>query len=80
MLRKNFTLTVPLLVITGIYANDSTAEPILWVSDWTGNLGTIDIDSGSVTIIGDMGKAMTYIAFDPSGGLWGVSGGFLQSS
>jgi hypothetical protein len=51
------------------------AAPTLWVADVDGRLGTVDLASKQVTVIGDMGHVMTDIAFDPAGKLFGV--GFL---
>jgi hypothetical protein len=53
------------------------ALPTLWVSDGDGTLGRVDLDSGAVSIVGQMGQAMTDIAFDAAGGLWGVAGDSL---
>jgi hypothetical protein len=49
------------------------AAPILWVDDSIGNLGTVDVATGNVNVIGSMGVVMTDIAFDPSGNLFGIS-------
>lgn len=48
------------------------AVPILWASDSAGNLGTVDVATGAVNLIGNMGKTMTDIAFDPNGNLYGI--------
>lgn len=49
------------------------AGPILWVGDSQGQLGTVDVATGAATVIGNMGSAMTDIAFDPSGNLYGIT-------
>lgn len=49
------------------------AEPIIYVNDLWGQLGKVDVATGSVTLIGSMGTVMTDIAFDPSGNLWALS-------
>jgi hypothetical protein len=55
------------------------AAPILWVSDDNGTLGTVDVATGNVNVIGEMGVIMTDIAFDPSGQLWGIDGNVLYT-
>lgn len=49
------------------------ALPDLWVSDAASTLGTVDVSTGSVSVIGNMGVTMTDLAFDPSGNLYGIS-------
>jgi len=49
------------------------AGPFLYVHDATGNLGTVDVATGDVIVIGDMGVTLTDIAFDPNGNLFGIS-------
>ena len=49
------------------------AGPILWIDDTSGNIGTVDVQSGAVTVVGPSGVSLTDIAFDPAGNLWGVS-------
>lgn len=53
------------------------AAPVLWVGDSRGQLGTVDVATGTAVVIGNMGHVMTDIAFDPSGNLWGVDGASL---
>jgi hypothetical protein len=53
------------------------ATPVLWSGDSSGRLGTVDVDTGDVNVIGSMGVIMTDIAFDPSGNLWGITFGSL---
>ena len=60
-------------------AANALAAPILWVGDSRGQLGTVDVATGSAAVIGNMGHVMTDIAFDPSGNLWGVDGGSLYA-
>ena len=55
------------------------AAPILWISDSGGRLGTVDVATGSTTVVGNMGRVMLDIAFDSMGNLWGISGGNLYS-
>lgn len=51
----------------------ANAAPVLWVDDSSGRLGTVDVTTGDVTVVGNMGVLMTDIAFDPSGVLYGIS-------
>lgn len=51
----------------------------LWIHDASGNLGTYDIASDSVAVIGNMGVVMTDIAFDPNGNLFGIDFNSLYS-
>jgi uncharacterized protein DUF6923 len=62
-----------------VYATLSTvaivtanASPVIWIDDSSGNLGTVDIGTHQVTVIGDMGDPLTDIAFAPNGNLYGV--------
>lgn len=56
-----------------------TAAPIMHVHDSSGNLGTVDVVTGTVSLIGNMGTVMTDIAFDPSGNLYGITFNSLYS-
>ena len=51
------------------------AAPILWISDSAGQLGTVDVATGTSSLVGNMGRAMFDIAFDSVGNLWGIDGG-----
>ncbi len=51
----------------------ASAGQMLWVGDEHGNLGTVDIATGAVNVIGNMGTAMTDIAFDNHGNLYGIT-------
>lgn len=51
----------------------ASAAQMLWVGDEHGNLGAVDTASGDVQIVGNMGTAMTDIAFDNHGNLYGIS-------
>lgn len=43
------------------------------VHDSQGTLATVDVATGNVSVIGNMGVVMTDIAFDPSGNLYGIT-------
>ena len=55
------------------FATCASAGPSLWVDDWQGNLGTVDVATGNVNYVGNMGVVMTDIAFDPTGKLYGIT-------
>ncbi len=57
----------------------AVAAPIMHVHDSSGNLGTVDVATGDVNLIGNMGVTMTDIAFDASGNLFGLSFSNLYS-
>jgi len=59
----------------------SFALPILWVGDSSGNLGTVDVTTGDVDVIGSFGAGvvMTDIAFNSDGDLFGITFGSLYS-
>ena len=61
------------LAITVGLGNYASATPILWVGDSSGKLGTVDVATGAVNVIGNMGQSMTDIAFDPNGNLYGIT-------
>ncbi len=69
---KTFVIAA-LLHVSLFLTSSAMASPILWAHDSTGKLGTIDIATGNVAVIGEMGVVMTDIAFDSEGGLWGIS-------
>ena len=46
---------------------------VLHINDASGQLGTVDTDTGTVTVIGSTGVILTDIAFAPNGDLYGVS-------
>ncbi|MBI5461429.1 MAG: hypothetical protein HY941_04495 [Gammaproteobacteria bacterium] len=62
-----------IVLASGFTATSSQASPILWIDDASGHLGTVDVATGNVTVIGSMGVVMTDIAFDPTGILYGIS-------
>ncbi len=62
-------ITLGFVAVSSIQASAST----MYIHDSSGNLGTVDTDSGSATVIGNMGAVMTDIAFDPDGNLFGIT-------
>lgn len=54
-------------------AGPATAATVMHVHDSSGNLGTVDVSTGAVNTIGNMGVQLTDIAFDPTGKLYGIS-------
>src|SRR5688572_3032283 len=51
----------------------ASADPIMFVHDSANNLATVDVATGNVSLIGNMGVQMTDIAFSPTGALFGLS-------
>jgi hypothetical protein len=49
------------------------AVPVMHVDDSSGILGRVDVATGGVSVIGNMGVVMTDIAFNPTGQLFGLS-------
>lgn len=62
-----------------LVVSPSQAAPIMHVHDSVGNLATVDVVTGAVSLIGNMGVTMTDIAFDPSGSLYGLTFNGLYS-
>ncbi len=52
---------------------DVFTAPLVYLCDSAGRLGTIDLDSKAVRVIGRMGVVLTDIGFAPGGSLYGVS-------
>ena len=71
MSKKILILNYCLFLLAAI-PTPSISAPFLWVGDESGKLGKVDIATGNVTVIGNMGRTMTDIAFDPSGNLYGI--------
>lgn len=77
---SNQYLRVAIVLLITIWCELAQGEPLIWICDSDGTLGTVDIETGQVQVIGEMSTTMTDIAFDESGQLWGISGGWLGSS
>jgi len=60
-------------------ASNTFAGPVMYVHDSAGELGTVDVATGNVILIGNMGVTMTDIAFSPTGDLFGLSFSGLYS-
>lgn len=71
MVKQSIRATVMTMLMA--WAASAHALPDLWVSDAAGRLGTVDVATGSVSVVGSMGVTMTDLAFDPSGNLYGIS-------
>lgn len=56
-----------------LVGSSAFAAPVMWIHDSAANLARVDVATGDVTSVGNMGIVMTDIAFDPSGNLYGVS-------
>lgn len=69
----NKCVQLVLLAMCLLVPTIATAAPIMYVHDERGNLARVDVQTGSVDMIGNMGVVMTDIAFDPTGLLYGIS-------
>lgn len=68
-------VSIALLGASALAAHSAqAADPTIWVVDSAGKLGTVNVNTGAASLIGNTGQSMYDIAFDPSGKLWGVSG------
>ena len=56
-----------------LVANLANASPLLWIDDSAGRIGTVDVATGVDTLVGNSGAALTDIAFDPNGNLYGIT-------
>ena len=64
---------IALVLLLTLVPLASAADPFLYTHDESRQLATVDIATGDVGIIGDMGVEMTDIAFAPDGRLFAVS-------
>lgn len=76
MRRLTAVLAVAFLAVQSPLA---LAGPIMHVGDSRGNLFTVDVATGAGTLIGNTGIAMTDIAFNPTGNLYGITFSQLYS-
>jgi len=74
IMKRIFSL-MSLFLFVFLFSTAAMALPTspLWVHDSGGTLGTYDIATDTVTVIGSMGTTMTDIAFDSGGNLFGLS-------
>ena len=78
LFRKNTYFIKSLCITALLGAGTAFAGPITYVHDapsdpGNGRLGTLDVKTGEVSIIGNTGVELTDIAVDSSGSLWGTS-------
>jgi hypothetical protein len=71
--KKVIKTVLASVVMAAAVASPVLAAPILYVDDNAGNLGTVDVATGAVTMIGNTGLFLVDIAFDPSGNLFGIT-------
>ena len=69
----NFFGRLPATFLALTLSATSAFPSTMYVHDISGNLATVETDSGTVSLIGNMGSVMTDIAFDPLGNLYGVT-------
>ncbi len=70
---KKYRLLLQSLFALMLCIGAGHASPYLYIGDDQGNLGTVDVTTGSVHVIRNMGHIMTDIAFDPVGNLYGIT-------
>ncbi len=68
-----FTLGSLMIMGATAPALAGTVQPLLYVDDSAGRLGTVNLSTGEVNVIGDMGVTLFDIAFDRDGKLFGVN-------
>src|SRR5436305_498756 len=61
------------LVSMALTISIAQATPVIYIDDSDGILGKVDVPTGNVTVIGNMGVVLTDIAFAPNGDLYGLS-------
>jgi hypothetical protein len=66
-------IVIASVFVAAVGASAAAAAPIMYVHDSGGRLARVDVATGDVNLIGDMGVIMTDIAFDPDGDLFGLS-------
>jgi hypothetical protein len=76
-LKAKFKVLCGSALATVLLSANVYAAPVLWVDDAAGNLGTVDLNTGAVTVIGNTHQTLVDIAFDPSGNLYGITFGQL---
>lgn len=57
----------------GIAAEAAPAAPLVYLCDSAGRLGTLNLTTKAVRVIGNIGVTLTDIAFAPNGTLYGLS-------
>lgn len=68
----HFTTIAAVFAISLGSASPAYSAPVLHAHDNVGVLATVDVGTGDVNVIGNMGVVMTDIAFNPSGELFGI--------
>ena len=68
---KSICICALLVILLG--CSEARSATRFYVCDVNGMLGTVDPQSGAVTLIGAMGVQMTDLAFDGNGNLYGLS-------
>ena len=72
-MKKAQMIKLLLILVLALKANLLIAAPVLWVVDGNGYLGTVNLETADVTIVGYMNDATTDIAFDPDGNLYAIT-------
>jgi hypothetical protein len=69
---RRWIRALALIAVLGL-APAAQAGPTLWISDSNGRLGQVDVATGAVSGLVNMGITMTDIAYSPTGVLYGTS-------
>jgi hypothetical protein len=65
---------LPAVCVAAFLATPAAASTThMYVHDVAGTLATVDTQTGATTIIGNLGRQLTDIAFDPFGNLFGIT-------
>ena len=74
MRHKNLIKLVFFVALLSVISNESVAQTELWVHDEFGQLARVDVATGDVEVVGNLGIVLTDIAFAPDGQtLFGLS-------
>jgi hypothetical protein len=67
-------MIIRLATLVAVLGTSCFAAPIqMWVDDSAGEIGTVNVTTGAVTLVGNAGVTLTDIAFAPNGNLYGIS-------
>ena len=72
-------IAISVIAFLAMQMPPALANPVMHIGDNSGNLFTVDIATGAGTLIGNNSIAMTDIAFDSSGSLYGITFSQLYS-
>jgi hypothetical protein len=67
-------LRVALVVLAGLFVGTRCfADGVsIWIDDSVGEIGTVDVTTGAVSLVGNAGVVLTDMAYSPGGVLYGI--------